>query len=437
MDTYPKNTDITNIIDTPLVLDGATGTNLYIGGLPRGACVEQWILDNPQVIQSIQSGFYRAGSDICYAPTFSANREKLTHFGLQDKVEQLNQSLVALTRDVALSAEKEQSQISGTPVKPKLVAGNMSPTGLFIEPFGETSMVELISIYKEQAKALYLAGVDLFVIETMMSLSEARAAVLACRDYKKPIFVTITVNERGKTLSGTTPLNCLITLQELGIFAFGLNCSYGPDKMLPILEEIIPFAKIPVIAKPNAGQPNILNPNQYDLSPKMMAKCMKDLLNIGVRIVGGCCGSTAEHVAAIREVVDNHEFTPIQTVYDNPDNEQMCYLSDETHFFMLDSLRLEVSNTLTCEVDMADLFLDIEDDSIDMIKVHISSPDDAKMFALNAHFCSLPVCFYSEDEVSLKTALLLYNARAMIDTDTTIPRATLEEIATKYGAILY
>lgn len=423
MDSYPpSNTTNNSKIQIPLVLDGATGTNLYANGLPRGACVEQWVLENPDIIKTIQSGFYNAGSDIVYAPTFSANRQKLLHFGLQDQVEQLNKDLVALTREVSNG---------------KLVAGDMSPTGVFIEPFGDTSMVELISIYKEQAKALNSAGVDVFVIETMMSLSEARAAVLACRDFGKPVFVTITVNEKGKTLSGTTALNCLITLQELGVSAFGLNCSYGPDKMLPFLEEIIPFAKIPIIAKPNAGQPNILNPNQYDLSPKMMARCMKDLLNAGVSVVGGCCGSTAEHIKAIRDVVDNHDFAPIQTVYDNSDDEQMCYLSDETHFFMLDMLRLEVSHTLTCEVDMADLFLDIEDDSLDVIKIHITSPDDAKMFSLNSHFCSLPVCFYSEDELSLKTALLLYNGRAMVDTDTTIERETLEAIADKYGAVLY
>ncbi len=429
MDSYPK-------ISTPLVLDGATGTNLYLNGLPKGVCVEEWILQNPEVIKKIQTDFYNAGSDIVYAPTFSANRIKLAHFGLSDKVEQINKSLVALTKEAADIA----STASGATVatgKKKLVAGNLSPTGQFIEPFGDISMTELITIYKEQAKALNEAGVDLFVIETMMSLSEARAAVLSCRGFNKPVFVTITVNERGKTLSGTDALNCLITLQELGIAGFGLNCSYGPDKMLPILEEIIPFAKIPIIAKPNAGQPNIDNQNEYDLTPDMMAKSIKDLLNIGVSIVGGCCGSTASHIKAICEVVDNHEFSPLQTVYDNPDNEQICYLSDETHFYMLDPLRLEVSPTLECEVDMADLFLDIEDDSADMVKIHIGSPDDAKMFSLNAHFCSLPVCFYSEDEVSLKSALLLYNGRAMIDTDTTINRETLQEIADKYGSILY
>ena len=298
-----------------LLLDGATGTNLYASGMPYGVCIEEFILNNPHIIKQIQADFVKSGSDIIYAPTFSANRAKLSHYGFADKVAEFNSRLVKLTQSVAGG---------------KKVAGNLSPTGLFIEPYGEATFDELVSIYSEQATALNDAGVDLFVIETMFSLSEARAAVIACRKFKKPIFVTFTINEKGRTLSGATPLTCLIALQELGISAFGLNCSFGPDLLAEHIAELSTFAKIPIIAKPNAGQPNPLLENAYDLSPDIMKEQMARLLDAGVTIIGGCCGTTHEHIKAMRDLLDN--YTPSKRIIESAQSNDIM-LSNETQLF--------------------------------------------------------------------------------------------------------
>ena len=242
----------------PLFLDGATGTNLMKAGLPVGVCPEAWILEHPDALLSLQSAFVKAGAQVIYAPTFSANRVKLCRFGLEKELASLNAKLVGLSKQAADGKA--------------LVAGNLSPTGLFCKPFGELEFTELVEIYKEQAAALYDAGVDLFVCETMMSLSEMRAATLAARDFGKPVFVTMTVDEKGRSLSGGQPLACLYSLAALSASAFGLNCSCGPDKMLSIIKELSEHSPIPVIAKPNAGNPTADNPTEYDLSPAAMGR---------------------------------------------------------------------------------------------------------------------------------------------------------------------
>lgn len=401
-----------------LLLDGATGTNLYVMGMPQGVCVEEYILSHKEQIKRLQAEFIAAGSDVIYAPTFSANREKLKFFGLQDKVREFNIQLVGLAKSIAGD---------------KLVAGDISPTGLFIEPYGDTTFLELIDIYQEQVDALYEAGVDLFVIETMLSLSEARAAVIACKKYDKPIYVTFTINERGKTMGGSDAITCLTALQGLSIDAFGLNCSFGPEKLVEPIKELR-NATIPIIAKPNAGQPNPLLPNVYDLSPVMMKEEMRALLNAGAKIIGGCCGTTPAHVAAMRELLDSYVLS--ETV------EQVAFESDillcnERQVFALDHDRIEFTEAIKCEYDMADHFVDAEEESFDVLLIEIHTEDDAKQFALNAHIATLPVCFHATSEIALERALLLYQGRCMVDSVSPIDAEMLKTLATKYGAIVY
>ncbi len=403
-----------------MLLDGATGTNLYLKGMPQGVCIEAWILDHPEVIKEIQAEFIKAGSDIIYAPTFSANRENLGLYGYADKVSEFNHRLVALSKEVA---------------NDKLVAGNMSPTGLLVEPFGETSFDELVSIYSQQAQALNTAGVDLFVIETMISLTEARAAVLACKQYNKPIYVTITVNERGKTLSGASAFTCLVVLQELGISAFGLNCSFGPKIIAEQLKEIAPFAKVSLIAKPNAGLPNPLLDNIYELSPMVMGELMPEVLDAGATIIGGCCGTTPEHISEMRKLLDRYTYTEDNTPYHEQSNDML--LANETEIFALDNDRIEFSEPIYCEFDMADALLSCEEESYDVIQIYLETIDEALQFSLNAHFSKLPVCFHSSSIATLERALYLYSGRAMIDCQCPIEREELNKLAQKYGAIVY
>ncbi|MFZ2539180.1 MAG: homocysteine S-methyltransferase family protein [Oscillospiraceae bacterium] len=403
--------------DTPrsMLLDGATGTNLYLKSMPQGVCIEKWILDHPEVIKELQAAFIRAGSDIIYAPTFSANREKLGFYGYADKVLEFNHRLVALSKEVANG---------------KLVAGGMSPTGLFVEPFGETSFDELVSIYAQQAESLNTAGVDLFVIETMLSLTETRAAVLACRQYNKPIYVTITVNERGKTLSGASAFTCLVVLQELGISAFGLNCSFGPKLIAEQLKEIAPFAKIPLIAKPNAALQNA-----YELSPTIMSEMMSEVLDAGATIIGGCCGTTPKHISEMRKLLDTYSHDEENLPYHEQSNDML--LANETEIFALDNDRIEFSEPIYCEFDMADALVSCEEESFDVIQIYLETIDEALQFSLNSHFAKLPVCFHSSSIATLERALYLYSGRAMIDCQCPIEKEELDKLARKYGAIVY
>ena len=282
----------------PLILDGATGTELQKRGYTGDVCAEQWTLDHPDAIIDIQRGYVAAGSQVVYTPTFGANRRKLEESGLFNCTADYNRRLAEL------SAQAVQGKA--------LRAGDMSPTGAFLAPLGDVSFEELVDIYTEQAAGLERAGVDLFVIETMMTLSDARAAVLAVRSVSdKPIFVTFTCDENGRSVSGTDITAALVVLQGMGIDAFGLNCSAGPEQMLLQLKRLREYARVPLIAKPNAGMPIIENGETvYRCTGEEFTALVPEFLAAGVAVFGGCCGTTAAHIAALARALDGAVITP-------------------------------------------------------------------------------------------------------------------------------
>ncbi|MCM8819838.1 MAG: homocysteine S-methyltransferase family protein, partial [Candidatus Omnitrophica bacterium] len=275
-----------------VILDGATGTQLYKKGLSGGVCVEKWCLENPSVISQIHSSYIEAGCDIFYTSTFGANKIKLSKYGITDVVN-INAQLAALAKKIAN--------------KRALVAGDIGPLGKFIQPFGELDFEEAVDIFKEQVKGLLLGGVDLFVIETMMDIQEARAALLAIKELSdKFVMVTMTFEKSGRTLQGNHPLACLLTLQSLGADAFGFNCSTGPESILKILKMVKPFATIPIVAKPNAGLPHIYeNESIFDMTPEDFAKWAKKLALNGANFIGGCCGTGPEHIKHLKNSLIN------------------------------------------------------------------------------------------------------------------------------------
>ena len=195
--------------------DGATGTNLQKAGMPTGVCPEQWILDHPDVLVDLQTDYINAGSNIVYAPTFSGNRIKLEEYGLQDRLEEINTKLVELSKKaVARTGYRAY------------VAGNLTMTGRQLYPIGKLMPEELIDVYKEQIQCLVTAGVDLLVVETMMSLAEARAALIAAKETcDLPVIISMTYGEDGRTLYGTDPATAVVVLQSLGADAIGINLS--------------------------------------------------------------------------------------------------------------------------------------------------------------------------------------------------------------------
>ena len=279
----------------PIILDGATGTNLMEAGMPIGVCPEKWVMEHPEVLLKMQSEYVEAGSHIVYAPTFTGNRIKLEEYGLQDQLVEINSTLVKLSKQA----------VDGK----ALVAGDMTMTGQQLFPMGELMFEELVDVYKEQAGVLAEAGVDLFVVETMMSLQECRAAVLAIREVcDLPILVTLTYNEDGRTLFGTPPETAVVVLQSLGVDAIGVNCSTGPMEMVPLVETMAEYSTVPLIAKPNAGLPELEGKKTvYRMTPEEFAEAGVALVKAGAAIVGGCCGTTKEHIRALADAVRGME----------------------------------------------------------------------------------------------------------------------------------
>ncbi len=279
-----------------VILDGATGSNLMKAGMPVGVCPEKWILDNPKHLIKLQSDYIKAGTNILLAPTFTANRIKLSEYGLENDIADINKKLVALSKEAVAS-----QGFRG------YVAGDMTMTGKQLKPVGTLDLDELIDVYKEQAEILVDAGVDLFLVETMMSLAEARAALIAIKEVcDLPVMVSMTFGEDGKTLFGSTPEAAIVVLQSLGADAVGINCSTGPKEMLPLLKNMLEYAKVPVFVKPNNGMPELVDgKTEYIMTAEEFAAYGRELVDAGARAIGGCCGTTPKHIELLKRQVRN------------------------------------------------------------------------------------------------------------------------------------
>lgn len=280
--------------DHILYLDGATGSNLVKAGMPSGVCPEQWILEHQDVMLQLQKDYVQAGTNILYAPTFTANRVKLAEYHLEKNMTSMIRDLVAISKKAAES----------TPGHPVYVAGDLTMTGEQLKPMGKMELETLIDIYKEQILCLVDAGADLLVVETMMSLAETRAALIAAKEVcDLPVIATLTFEADGRTLFGTDAKTAAIVLESLGASAIGANCSTGPAQMESIISEMVSHTRIPVIAKPNAGLP-FLDENGttcYNMEAEEFAEEMEVLVNAGATILGGCCGTTPEFIRQIHE----------------------------------------------------------------------------------------------------------------------------------------
>lgn len=295
-----NRTQFRQLVDSQvLVLDGATGSNLMDAGMPLGVCPEKWILEHPDKLIALQTAFIEAGSNIVYAPTFTCNRIKLAEYHLEDETVRMNKALVALSKDVVARNFHRG-----------YVAGDMTMTGKQLYPMGDLHFEELVDVYKEQATALSEAGSDLIVVETMMSLQETRAALIAIREAcpEMPVIISMTFNEDGRTLFGTPPEVAITVLQGLGADAVGINCSTGPEEMIPLVKKMKEYANIPVFAKPNAGMPELVDGRSvYKMKPDYFAEYARKLVYAGASFVGGCCGSNCRHIEKLKVAVRNIE----------------------------------------------------------------------------------------------------------------------------------
>lgn len=410
MDTIP--------LCLPLVLDGATGSELLRRGMPAGACTEQWVLQHPETLLELHRSYVDAGANVLLAPTFGANAVRLKAHGLTDSVADYNRRLVALTR-----------QAAGPSV---LVAGDLAPTGTRILPFGHTSFERLVEVYTQQASALEEAGVDLYVVETMTAMAEARAAMLAIRSVsQKPVLVTFTCDENGRTPYGTDVMAALIVMQGMGASAFGINCSEGPAVVLEQLQRLTPYATIPLIAKPSAGLPDAQG--RYPFGPEDFTAAVPALAQAGVRLFGGCCGAGPHVIAALRKAVDQVDFSAFTPPDQDPDVIP-CASETEARFITPD---VDVGKTIECTPDLLEDILEAEEDCPQgALKIAILEEDDLALFAENQYAVKDALCLWSDVPELLEQALRLYQGRAFWDGTGELESAFLDQMRKKYGLIL-
>lgn len=376
------------MLKLPLMLDGATGSCLMERGLPSGIAPEKWISENPDIISALQQEYEEAGSGLVLAPTFGAMTHKLAHFGLGAETGTLNKKLLAISR----AAVSENV----------LVAADVSASGLFIAPYGDETMETLTDKYSEQIS--HLTDADVIVSETNMTISDARAAVIAAKRLcDKPIFVTFTFDSEGRTMMGATAESALCIFRALGVSAFGLNCGTGPDGMVSVFEKLAPLAEgFPLIAKPNAGLPAMVDGKEtYSMSPEDLASFAEKFYSLGVRIFGGCCGTNPLHIKAIAEEV--------KKLPKSVASKTGCaeYLATERTILAVRDV------TLSGEIEVTDFLADDLMDCLDTCPlVRITSSEDVRIFEENQHMAQNPVVFISEDTTLLEKALLSYNGRA-------------------------
>lgn len=425
----------------PVLLDGATGTNLQKAGMPVGVCPEQWILENSEVLIDLQKRYVEAGTDILFAPTFTASRIKLKEYGLEDHLEEMNRKLVALSKEAA----------KGTNA---LVAGDLTMTGEQLYPLGDLMFEDLVDVYKEQAKIIAEAGADLFVVETMMSLQECRAAVLAIREVcDLPVMVSLTYNEAGRTLYGTDPVTAVVVMQSLGADAVGMNCSTGPEAMLEPIAKMAEYATIPLLAKPNAGMPELIDGQTvFNVEPEEFAEVGKKLVEEGAAIIGGCCGTTPEHIRALKEAVKGIPVkAPLQTKRRMLTSERKSVEITLDGRFMVIGERINPTGKKKLQAELKEgslnlvrtMALEQEENGASILDINMgmNGIDEKEMMLRTIYEVTstvdCPLCIDSSHVDIIEAALRIYPGRALINS-ISLEKEKFEKllpIAKKYGAM--
>ncbi len=422
------------------ILDGATGTELVKRGMPSGVCPELWCMENPLAVKDLQDKYISAGSNLIYTPTFGGNRCKLEEFGLEERFYEINFTLAAISKKNA--GDKA------------LVFGDIAPTGRFVEPFGDLSFDDAVIIYKEQARALLDGGVDGFVIETMLDIQEARAALIAINEIcDLPVMVSMTYEKDGRTLNGTDPISALITLQSLGADAVGCNCSTGPADMMKVIAAMKEFAKVPLLAKPNAGMPRLINGvTSFDMGHDEFASYVDDFITAGANLLGGCCGTTPDHIgaAAVKAKGKNTLTHSAEFVSAVSSARKSVFMGNGRPFAVVGerinptgkkALQAELREGKTGIVQDFALEQQIKGAAILDVNMGLSGIDEKEMMLKAVRLLSrtsdLPLCIDSTIPEVEEAALRIYPGRALVNS-ISAEKERIEKtllIAAKYGAM--
>jgi len=420
-----------------ILLDGASGVSLQKAGMPKGVCPEKWAIDNPQNLKKLQLDYINSGSQILYSFTFGANRLKLSEFGFGNNVINFNKELVRISKSIA------NNKI--------LIAGDIGPVGKFPEPTGDLNFDECINIFKEQIKGLLAGGVDLFVIETMIDIQEARAALIACKEMSNlPVIVSMTFDENKRTLTGTTPEAAIVTLQSLGADVVGVNCSTGPKEMVEVVKAMKPYAKVPIIAKPNAGLPKLIN-NQtvFDMDAYKFASYTKQLICAGANLIGGCCGTTPEYISLMKKNIIKPKIkirkhkSSVLSSYQNITEigKKFVIVGERINPTGKKNLQQELIKGETAEI--RNMALEQIEKGASILDVNVGMPgiDEKdtmkKIIKLLSTVSNVPVCIDSSSTDVIEAALRIYPGRALINSISGESKKIkkLLPIAAKYGAM--
>ena len=398
-----------------LFCDGGTGTFLQEHGLGGGELPETWNIDHPDVITELYEGYLRAGSDI-----FNTNTFGLNSFKFPGRVEELMNAAVELAKKAIENTGREDAYI----------AIDVGPTGKLLEPMGDLSFDKAVEVFGEVMSAGEKAGGDLILIETMSDSYEAKAAVLAAKEYTSlPVIVTTVYDQKGKLLTGGNVDSTVAMLEGLGVDALGMNCGMGPDLMIPMVERLVEVASIPIVVNPNAGLPRTEGGRTvFDVTPEEFSEVMSQIADMGVQVLGGCCGTTPEHIRQTIEKVRPKEFKP-NTYKELTVVSSFCQAVTCDKKPIIIGERINPTGKKRFKQALRDADMDYilsqgleqEDAGADILDVNVGLPeiDEPKMMRevvtrLQA-VTGLPLQLDTTDAEALEQGLRYYNGKAMIN----------------------
>ncbi len=418
-----------------IYFDGGTGTYLQARGLKPGEKPELWNISHPDVIEGLHREYFLAGSDIATTNTFGVNRDKFENY----------EEIIRCAINCAKKAAKEFDE--------KFVAFDMGPTGKMLKPFGDMEFEECVSLYAGNVRCAVECGADLIIIETMNDALETKAAVLAAKENSDlPVFVTNVYDESGKLMTGANPAAMIAMLEGLGVDAIGMNCSFGPDKMLAIIDEFTRFSSIPIIVNPNAGLPKIENGETvFDLLPDDFAEIMVTLAQKGATILGGCCGTTPEYMKKTVELTKNMP-------YNVPEFKNITLVSSYSHAVEIGRKPILIGERINPTgkkklkeaIKSGDMDYILQegirqsDAGVDVLDVNVGVPGIDEAAVMENTVCSLqavtdkPLQIDSSDPCALERAMRAYAGKPLVNS-VNGKAESMDEVlplVKKYGGVL-
>lgn len=410
-------------------LDGGTGTLLQQAGLPSSELPERWNVTHPDVIKGIHKAYFDAGSNVVATNTFGANTVKYS----QEELERVIRAGIENARTAANDSVGTQE---------KFVALDIGPTGKLLKPYGTLDFDSAVEIFAQTVRLGVKYGVDLILIETMSDCYETKAAVLAAKENSDlPILVSNAYEGSGKLMTGASALVMTTILEGLGVDGFGMNCSLGPKLLQPVAQEVLNNASLPVLIKPNAGLPITENGvTRYDVDAQMFADEMYGFVALGARIVGGCCGTTPAHIAAL---VEKTKDLPVQPIADNAKPYVASYIRVANAESGLEGgleTGAAIPSALDVDIDtIIDEAFEQKAEGVEILHVCINGEGaiDSLSFIVESiqEVLDLPICLQSDNLVALEKAMRRYNGKPLIKCGEGQTLSDLLLLVQKYGGV--